>query len=207
MKKSCFILLCGLLIFLSGSQAFAKLGIGAGYLYQNMNEKTTASSISATNLNYHGFYVGVDYNANIGKVFAIVPGVYYEFLNCDSFGYGTSVQENYLKIPVDFQFGFNIGARSRFVVGLGPKLHVGLSSKIKGGLESIDFYQYMEELSGIKNAYGRVDVLLGVGLGLELFNHLRVNFGYDRGLVNRTAKIEGNKAYNNYIHVGISYVF
>ena len=192
---------------LSANFASAKLGIGAGYLYQNLNEKTDGSSISSYNLNFHGFFVGLDYNANIGKRFAVVPGLYYEFLTNNSFGYGLSMQENYLKIPVDFQVAFKLGEKCRFIAGIGPKLHIGLSSKIKGGSESIDFYEYMDEFNGVNNAYNRFDVLLGVGIGLEFIDHIRINFGYDRGLMNRTAKIEGNKMYSNYIRLGLSYVF
>lgn len=206
MKKFKFIFTVVILIF-SADLASAKLGIGAGYLYQNLNEKTAASSVSSGNLNFHGFFVGLDYNAKIGKRFAIVPGLYYEFLANNSFGYGVSIQENYLKIPIDFQMGFKLGEKCRFIAGIGPKLHIGLSSKIKSGVESIDFYKYMDEFAGVDNAYSRFDVLLGVGIGLEFIDHIRINFGYDRGLMNRTSKIEGNKMYSNYIRLGLSYVF
>lgn len=45
--------------------------------------------------------------------------------------YGSSWREHYLKIPVDFRFGFNIGRAVRIFAGVGPKLHIGLASHLR----------------------------------------------------------------------------
>ena len=67
-------------LMLSCSMASAQTGISAGYLFQNMHE-SDGQSASSYNYDFHGFYAGVDYNIRIiGNTFAIIPGIYYEFL-------------------------------------------------------------------------------------------------------------------------------
>ncbi len=186
-------------LMLSCSMASAQTGISAGYLFQNMHE-SDGQSASSYNLDFHGFYAGVDYNIRIiGKTFAIVPGIYYEFLENKDLD-PVKWQEHYLKIPVDFQLGFRIGKNARFIASIGPKFHIGLASKWKAGVESLDLYKFSE------NQYRRFDVLLGASIGIEVFNHMKIKVGYDRGLVNRNAA-KDTKLYNNIVHAGLSFVF
>ena len=142
----------------------------------------------------------LDYNIRIiGKTFAIVPGIYYEFLENKDLD-PAKWQEHYLKIPVDLQLGFRIGKNARFIASIGPKFHIGLASKWKAGVESLDLYKFSE------NQYRRFDVLLGASIGIEVFNHMKIKVGYDRGLVNRNAA-KDTKLYNNIVHAGLSFVF
>ena len=49
-------------------------------------------------------------------------------------------------------------------------------------------------------------MLLGASIGIEVFNHMKIKVGYDRGLVNRNAA-KDTKLYNNIVHAGLSFVF
>ena len=98
---------------LSITVASAQISVGAGYLYQSLGEKTAGDYV-ASHINFDGFYVGADFGIKCGKIFSVVPGIYYEFLDGARaiMTYGSSWREHYLKIPVDFRFGFNIGVFS-----------------------------------------------------------------------------------------------
>ena len=186
----------------------AQASVNAGYLYQSLKEKEKSTSYSL-NLPFHGFYVGVDYGIKIGKVFSIVPGLYYEFGQCTKLfnligDYGNKWNEHYLKIPVDFKFGFGIGRKSRFFFAFGPKLHIGLASKISNGVESVDMYKAYKELSE-GASYSRADVLVGLNTGVDI-GHVRIKVGYDYGLVDRGRK-DSVKSHNNLVQVGLAYIF
>ena len=199
-------------MILSANVSFAQIAVGAGYLYQNLNEKVEGSS-SGAHTAFNGLYAGFDFGIRCGKVFSIVPGIYYEFMNggqniMDYVGaYGVKWQEHYLKIPVDFRFGFDAGRNIRIFAGSGPKFHIGLGSKIRGAVETLDFYDYMDEYTGVAKAYGRFDVLLGFNAGVEIFRHYRISLGYDYGLLNRTKNVRSNVAHNNQFCAGVAYVF
>ena len=199
-------------MILSANVSFAQISVGVGYLYQNLNEKTEGSSTGGHTA-FNGLYAGFDFGIRCGKVFSIVPGIYYEFMNggqniMDYVGaYGVKWQEHYLKIPVDFRFGFDAGRNIRIFAGAGPKFHIGLGSKIRGAVETLDFYDYMDEYTGVAKAYGRFDVLLGFNAGVEIFRHYRISLGYDYGLLNRTKNVRSNVAHNNQFCAGVAYVF
>ena len=168
---------------LSTTVTSAQISVGAGYLYQSLGEKTAGDYV-ASHINFDGFYVGADFGIKCGKIFSVVPGIYYEFLDGARaiMTYGSSWREHYLKIPVDFRFGFNIGRAVRIFAGVGPKLHIGLAS-------------------------GRFDILLGLNAGVEIARHYRIMLGYDYGLLNRAKNMDSNVAHNQQFNIGVAYVF
>lgn len=198
--------------FLSLTIASAQVSVGAGYLYQGLSEKVKGSS-SKKHTSFSGIYAGFDFGIRCGKVFSIVPGLYYEFMDGgrnlmrNVGAYDVRWREHYLKIPVDFRFGFNIGRAVRMFAGAGPKLHIGLASTIKGEIESFNFYDYAAEYNSSQNAYGRFDVLLGFNAGLEIFRHCRMQLGYDYGLINRTRNIDSSATHSSQFYIGAAYIF
>ena len=121
--------------------------------------------------------------------------------------YGVKWQEHYLKIPIDLRFGFDVGRNIRILVGGGPKFHIGLSSQIRGAMQTVNFFDYMDEYTGIDKAYHRFDLLLGFNVGVEIREHYKICLGYDYGLMNRTKNVMSNIAHNNQVTVGVGYLF
>lgn len=208
MKTIRILIMLAVASILSTTVTSAQISVGAGYLYQSLGEKTAGDYV-ASHINFDGFYVGADFGIKCGKIFSVVPGIYYEFLDGARaiMTYGSSWREHYLKIPVDFRFGFNIGRAVRIFAGVGPKLHIGLASHLRSAIASINFYDLIDEYASSYNAYGRFDILLGLNVGVEIARHYRIMLGYDYGLLNRAKNMDSNVAHNQQFNIGVAYVF
>lgn len=98
-------------LMLIGTQAFAQLSIGAGYL--NGTEYQTYKDGKPESFNTNGFYVGAGYTMHAGSIIGITPGVYYSLLsakNAESFvaNFEGNYTEHNINIPVHVSAGFNI---------------------------------------------------------------------------------------------------
>ena len=94
--KKIFAIVLGAALMLSGTNAFAQLSVGAGWLNSTETVKSGNNDPSKTNLN--GFYVGGQYNLPIVAGLGVAPGLYVSGIfakvnNSDS-AYGVSGSTN-----------------------------------------------------------------------------------------------------------------
>ena len=114
--------------------------------------------------------------------------------------------EHYLSIPVDLSYTFRFGGSFGLTAFVTPTLNCGLKSDIKVANTATDMYKVMEDLLGKKDAYSRVDFLLGVGLAADFGRHFRIKFSYDFGLTDR-AQVADFALHQNVLKVGIGLMF
>ena len=199
-------------MMLSAGTAFAQVNFGAGYV--NSADKTKVGDNTTTD-NVNGFYVGGGYSIPIVAGLKVTPGVYYNFLTKEDVASAGSLasvtgnlQEHYLNVPVSFSYGYEFTPDFKVFAYAGPTLSVGLASKTKisgsalgvSADKTIDNYD--EDYK-----YGRFDVLLGVGAGVDVLNCVRVNVGYDFGMLNRYTGDGDITRHRNQFTVGVAYLF
>ncbi len=197
------------MLLLVGSQAFAQ-SFGAGYVNSTATTKINSNSTSTS---ANGFYVGVNYKAELAPGLSFNPGIYYEFLSSsEGINRGiaksdATVKEHYVNVPFHVSYAMNFTPDFKLFVYAGPTANVGIASNTKytvstivgGGSETINNYDDDYD-------YARFDVMLGGGIGAELMNMFRVNVGYDWGLVNRYSS-DNVSLHRNRLTAGIAYVF
>ena len=208
-------------MMLIGVNAFAQLSIGAGYVNSQTREKASSSSEVSTE-NTNGITGGFAYSINLGKGFAVTPGVYYTFTNKkgvksgELFGVKLSgeadLQEHYITVPLHLSYGLEINPDFKIFLYAGPSFSAGIASTthasgdIAGGILKIDGGKIDNYQDGTD--YGRFDLLVGGGLGVDLLKSIRFKVGYDWGMLNRyTGDTEGRTNHRNQLYAGVAYLF
>ncbi len=221
MKKLFASVLVGALL-LMGTQAYAQLSVGAGYL----NSTTTTNNDSKEGMN--GFYVGGNYNIPVVAGLGVAPGLYGTF----SFG-SRSVSESAagvtvsgkaagseidINVPVNLNYKFNLGRDLNLVVYAGPIFQYAISSKVKYSYNTNSGVgqAVLDEL--VKNGvlpsqsdnfagddYNRFNVYLGGGVGIDVAG-IQVLLGYDHTLTNM-CKISNTTMGRSHIRIGVGYSF
>lgn len=194
MKKVLTSILAASLLLL-GTNAFAQISVGGGYVNSTMVSK--AGSSSSTSEPSNGFYAGIGYTLPIAGDLQLTPGVYYEML------FGKNVKEGYIDIPFHFSYDVYVGNAKVFAYA-GPTVSCGLFSK---GSLSILGMTIEGDRYGENSGYGRFDVLLGGGVGMELNDMIRFNVGYNFGMLNRNTSSLDYKLSRNVLTAGVSFLF
>ena len=198
---------------LATASAFAQnLSVGAGYTNYNFATKIGDGDASKGDP-FSGFYAGADaaiYNKNN---FAITPGIYFAYASCSktaSIGSLASAtgttKEMYLDIPVNFSYGIDFGFAKVFAYA-GPTFSLGASSTSEVSAESVIGGGKTDPVDnyGDNSNYGRFDVLIGGGLGIDI-SCIRITAGYNYGLLDRNTT--DNVKYNRSgLHAGVAYLF
>ena len=202
MKK---IILTLALVAAAATSAMAQFSIGAGYL--NQNSKYTYSS-SSTNTAANGFYAGADADYNLGMGFSVVPGIYYGYLTSDSSYFGvanSSTKSHYIAVPVNFKYSIAPIEMLKVFAYAGPQFELGVSSKTTasalGVSTSLDNY-------GNDGKLNRFNLSLGVGLGVDISDIVRINGGYSWGLLNMLRDADDNASIKtSFWHIGAAFLF
>lgn len=184
------------------ASAFAQVNLGAGYL--NNSAKSTVSNTSST-LKTNGFYVGGDYNFNIAGGLGLDLGLQYQFLtgNDSSFiGKGT-ITEHYLAVPVMFNYGIALGNSAKLFAFAGPSAQLGLASNLKAEAVGLSTTR---NLYGDNSDYGRFDILVGGGVGIELMDMVRFTVSYNYGLVDRNTS-DNVTLHDSLLSAGVAFMF
>ena len=213
--KKIITLLAAAVMMLSASNAFAQIAVGAGYLNATDSFKNGSSTEKA---NSNGFYAGISFNIPIAGGLAVAPGVYYSGLFSKDDVFSTSflntkvdskTQEHYINVPVNFNYGIEMAPDMTAFIYAGPTLQYGLASKTKvegtiagySGDKDVDNYADGSD-------YGKMNVLLGGGVGMNLMNAFQITVGYDYGLMNLyTGDADDVKHNKSYIKLGVAYLF
>lgn len=231
--KKIFAIVLGAALMLSGTNAFAQLSVGAGWLNSTETVKSGNSDPSKTNLN--GFYVGGQYNLPIVSGLGIAPGLYVSGIfakvnNSDS-AYGLSGSANVssrefdLNVPVNVNYAFEIGRDFKVFVYAGPVFQLGIVSKASyeaslsaGGLGlstgkyTTDNYSGKtynaknEEVGQHDGGYQNpFNIYVGGGAGIQS-GAFQVIIGYDHSLLN-FSKNSNETASRSQIKLGVGYAF
>ena len=218
-------------IFAASIEASAQFGVNIGYMNSNARPVQWSDAKNQTN----GFTVGIDNELKlIGNFLSIQPGLYYQHLlasedivDLGSKLYAKNTYTDYfLAIPLHVKLGFNIlpNKMLRLYVFAGPTFEIGLKSADKLSIAEIGEISYnyytgkfsssSDEITDIvassglfpdQKVYGRFDVMVGGGVGIQVIRFLDIKVGYDYGLVNRYRK-EVDKTVNRgqfYVGVGV----
>ncbi len=231
--KKIFAIVLGAALMLAGTNAFAQLSVGAGWLNSTETVKSGNSDPSKTNLN--GFYVGGQYNLPIVSGLGIAPGLYVSGIfakvnNSDS-AYGLSGSANVssrefdLNVPVNVNYAFEIGRDFKVFVYAGPVFQLGIVSKASyeaslsaGGLGlstgkyTTDNYSGKtynaknEEVGQHDGGYQNpFNIYVGGGAGIQS-GAFQVIIGYDHSLLN-FSKNSNETASRSQIKLGVGYAF
>lgn len=218
-------------IFAASIEASAQFGVNISYMNSNARPVQWSDAKNQTN----GFTVGIDNELKlIGNFLSIQPGLYYQHLlasddivDLGSKLYAKNTYSDYfLAIPLHVKLGFNIlpNKMLRLYVFAGPTFEIGLKSADKLSIAEIGEISYnyytgklsssSDEITDIvassglfpdQKVYGRFDVMVGGGVGIQVIRFLDIKVGYDYGLVNRYRK-EVDKTVNRgqfYVGVGV----
>ena len=213
MKKSFSILTAALLMLLV-TPAFAQVSLGVGYVNSTDRIKSGNTEAQATASN--GIYAGLGFHMPIAGDLSFTPGVYYTYLsnrNASSTAGGLisasgELKEHYLTVPLHFDYGAEILPNFRLFFFAGPGVSVGLASNtvlsasIAGISGNTSFDNYKDG-----TGYGRWDIQLGGGMGIDLAHRLRLKVGYDFGMLNRYTDSQNISRHRNQLHAGIAFLF
>lgn len=207
MKKIYFILVAAAMFV--AVDAKAQLGVGVGY---NLLSTTISVADESESSSLNGFYVETAYNFNLldeqWGTLGIQPGIRYTFAGesekAELYGVKvrSSVAEHYLDIPVQVKYGYEvISSKLNINAFAGPIFSIGLASIAKSSTDDS-----VVKANAYKDGdYGRFDLKLGIGVGVDLFEKLNVKVGYNFGLLNRYTG-EQIDEYKYKIHTGVFYV-
>ena len=178
--------------------ANAQIGVNVGYATKNFTNGME---------NEAGLFVGANYNIELVNGLAVAPGIQFAMLSYkkDDNNYQ---KENYLTIPVMFNYGIDVADGFKLIPYLGPTISYGLSSVAKGGgtvwgititSGDVDLYDGTD--------YNRLDIQIGGGVALDVMNMVRAFVGYNQGLLNRNNNSDGKVIKTSGLNFGVAYLF
>lgn len=182
------------LVAAAATSAFAQdLSVGAGYL--NSTATTTVGSTTSSSA-LNGAYAGVGVAMPVNKMISISSGLYYSLLggeaSGDLLGLGlvkgnSKTMEHYFNVPLNVNFGYEVAKGVKVFAFAGPTLNLGLSSTTTSTVEALGASSTTKaDNYGEKSNYGRFDVLVGGGAGIQVQN-IKIFGGYNYGLLDRNA--------------------
>lgn len=207
--------------------ASAQISVGAGYL-QSTATYQAKSGADVNNTQSNGFYAGLGYEMPLMQGLGLSAGVYYSYLYSDDAGstaigtiatgsLKTNLKEQYINVPVALNFGYNLTRDLRLFAFGGPTVSFGLSS--------MSHYDASVSVIGINisdsgdtdnyagtddkpSPYGRFDILLGAGAGVDIQGKYRLTVGYDWGMLNRNVDSESTAIrHRNQLKAGVAFLF
>ena len=212
MKKIIAIVLAAALF--AGTNAFAQLYPGAGYINSTLSGQFNGNAQDPVNSN--GFYAGASFNVALPGGLAVAPGLYASLITNTSEGgvslFGVSQNskstftEIALNVPVMANYTYALNRDAKVFAYAGPTFQLGLSSKtvtensgVVTGTSTSDHYA--------DGDFNKFNVYVGGGVGAE-FAKILVTVGYDYGLMNLYAGSTDNTYYHRAnLHIGVGYAF
>ena len=172
--------------------ANAQIGIGLGY---------TTKSFTGTYENEAGLYVGANYNIELTNGLAVAPGIDFAMLSYKDSNY--TQKENYIAVPVMFNYGIEFMDGFKLVPYLGPTFSFGLSSVSEGKIGS---FTLSGSNYGDNSDYAQFDILIGGGVALDVMDMIRVSVGYNQGLLDRDNN-DNSTIKTSGVNFGVAYLF
>ena len=232
--KNLFAIVFSAAALLMGTQAYAQLSFGAGWL--NSTETTKYSSGDPDKTNLNGLYIGGQYNLNVVAGLGVAPGVYFSTLfarrNSGNAIYGTfanersSYREFAFNVPVNLNYTFEFGRDFNLFVYAGPVFQIAFSSKgsyeasagagtfvQSTGKNTLNYFNgkvYGPENKELDTLHeggisNPFNIYLGGGVGIQA-GDIQVIVGYDHSMLN-FAKVKGWATSRSQIKVGVGFSF
>ncbi|MBR1698198.1 MAG: outer membrane beta-barrel protein [Bacteroidales bacterium] len=194
---------------LLGMQAHAQLAVEGGYMHAFENSKGSVLNMSVSNSRgWDGFYAGARYTIGLDNVldgFSVDPGANVSFL-WTRFADNLKGREIAINVPIHAVYSLDImsDVKVRFLAG--PTLQLGLLNNIvdRSNNATTTHNMYRETLLG--SARTPFNLYLGLGAGLEVAQMIRVNLGFDFGLLNLTTATNAS-LHRNVLKIGVGYIF
>ncbi|MBR4842522.1 MAG: porin family protein [Bacteroidaceae bacterium] len=178
---------------LTAGIASAQVSYQLGFMATSEKTTHTIGGISQTNKNnYSGFMVGADYNMNIAGGFNVAPGVAME-LSLDNKDNDVKYKEFNVLVPVDFNYGFNLGQDLKLYLFAGPTFDLGLMAK-------------NDDKDLFDNSKKRFDILVGGGAWVDIKDVIRLKAGYKLGLLD-ISDVDNYEWKKNVVTVSVGYLF
>ena len=216
-------------IVLFGTQAFAQLSVGAGYLNSTEISKVqTNDGTKKYTQDLNGFYAGANYTFGLDALvdgLAITPGAYASMLfGVNKDNSNTTYQDLTVNIPVNISYGFNLTSDFKLMAFVGPIFQIGVINKTitktsnqtntRNNFEA-DKVSASIDLGSLGVVGGeatlvpareRFNILLGGGLGFEVNEQIAVLVGYNHSLMNYW-KRDNTTVGRSQITVGVNFKF
>jgi len=215
MKKILFLLVLSILsVGISFSQTKTRVGVTAGLNVSNLNESESGSS----NKFKAGFQAGVVADFSITDKFSIMPellfsqrGAKYSETEAGIGSYSTSTTLNYLQLPINAAYKFDVGVGSKVFVFAGPYFGYGLSGSGKENYTYADASQNYGESYDIKfgskdEEMKAFDIGINVGVGYE-FDKIFFKLQWNPGFGNLLNYSGGGSVKNTNLAVTVGYYF
>lgn len=183
------------------ADALAQISVDAGYTGSRLVSK--AGSMTNTTVS-GGLYAGGSCNIPLFGGVGIAPGLYWKYLDGRTDGAaGSKFREHYITVPVMLGYSFPVSNAFKVFAFAGPGVDFGLSSRssvtIAGNTVSSDNY-------GKDSDYGRWDVTIGGGVGVDFLGMIRVRAGYNYGMIDRRSS-DNVTMHRSEFHIGAAYIF
>lgn len=192
MKKILFVGILSVL-FVGASYAQPKIGITAGLNVSNLIESGT---YSASNNFKAGFQAGVVADFGITENFSIMPELLFAQRGCKYKDADLNSTLNYLQLPVNAAYKFDVGYGSKLFIFAGPYIGYAVSGKV--GSADIKFGSADDEMKAF-------DFGLNVGVGYE-YEKVFFKLQYNPGLINMSHYTDPSIRNTN-IAVSVGYYF
>ena len=221
MKKFTLLVLLALTTMLSASSyAQIRWSVTGGYALGTFTASENGFSLSS---NDNGFYAGI-----LGDILTEIPhvtgekGLTYSYLqdktsSLTSISTGNGERLSFVKesihfLNLPFKAKYSLPVSEHFGIFLlgGPTLAIGLDGNQK--YLSVNYsmgYRAQEKnipLFGEDGGLNRLDLKLGIGGGVTLYDWLELRVGYDWGLLNIASKTDIS-SHVHYFHAGIAIKF
>jgi hypothetical protein len=205
-------------MLLVGTEAFAQLVPGAGYLLSIEKSKSEKQSLDA--VKHNGFYVGASYNIPLTGGLGVAPGLYADMLfynGAATFAQLITFSEHYtelaINLPVNLNYRFEISDNASIWAFAGPVFQLGLvarstyNGRIDYGPIHINEGEAFNHYNSENGDMNRFNIYMGGGLGFQV-GDLLFSVGYDHNLLNvDKSSAEGWKTNRNQIKIGINFAF
>ena len=182
--KKIYSIVLGAALLLLGSEAYAQLAVGGGYLSATDKSKVEIAGHETTNTySLNGAYLGATYGLDLSSItegLGFEPGVNALL----AFGKHDDVNmtDIALQLPLNLKYTYELDGDLKVFGLFGPALQLGLIKKDKeenGGVTVTTNYYDSDYVATLS----RFNVLLGIGAGLEFGEKFQIRFGYEFGLL------------------------
>lgn len=205
-------------MLLMGTEAFAQLVPGAGYLLSIEKSKTEKLSMDPVKLN--GFYVGASYNIPLVAGLGVAPGLYANMLfynGTATFYQVVTATEHYtelaLNLPINLNYRLEVSDNFSLCAFAGPVFQVGLvarstyNARLDYAFIHVNEGEAYNHYNSDNGDMNRFNIYAGGGLGFQV-GDLLFTVGYDHNLLNiDKSSDEGWKTNRNQIKVGVNFAF
>ena len=117
-------------------------------------------------------------------------------------------KENYIAIPVLFNYGIELVDGIKVVPYLGPTFSYGISGVVAGGATAFGITVSTGEVNlyGDNSTYAPFDILVGGGVALDVMDMVRAYVGYNIGLLDRNTSDNAVLKASG-VNFGVAYLF